>query len=89
MPQWKLFFTDKAEQDFAKLSKETCRRISEKLDWLSLNFEQINPLALTNEWQGFFKLRIGEQRVIYKIDWSKNIIGVWLVDKRDKVYKNK
>jgi len=57
MPQWKLFFTDKAEQDFARLSKDLRGRISEKLDWLCLNFDQLNPLALTNEWQGFFKLR--------------------------------
>ncbi len=73
MPQWKLSFADKTEQDFAKLSKDTCRRIFEKLDWLCLNFERISPLALTNEWQGFFKLRVGEWRVIYKIDWRIKI----------------
>lgn len=30
MSQWKLLFTDKAEQDFAKLSKDVCRRISDE-----------------------------------------------------------
>lgn len=89
MAQWKLFFTDKAEQDFAKLSKDVCRRVSEKLDWLCLNFEQISPLALTNKWQGFFKLRVGGWRVIYKVDWSRYEIIAWLVDKRGKVYKKK
>ena len=89
MPQWKLSFTDKAEQDVAKLSKGVCRRIVEKLDWLCLNFEQIDPLTLTNEWQGFFKLRVGEWRIIYKADWNKKQIQIWLIGKRDKVYKKK
>jgi len=60
MAKWILDFTDKAEQDLSKLDSILQKRIVEKLNWLAENFNEITPLALKNEWQGFFKLRIGE-----------------------------
>ena len=53
------------------------------------NFNQIDPLSLSSEWQGFFKLRIGEWRVIYDIDNNIKEITIHKIDKRDKVYKRK
>ena len=89
MSHWILEFTPEAEQDLAKLNRDLRRRITEKLDWLQDNFDKISPSALDNEWRGFFKLRIGDWRVIYKIEWGKNLIRIWIIDRRDKVYKRK
>jgi mRNA interferase RelE/StbE len=89
MPKWILDFTPEAERDFKKLDKSLKKRISEKLDWLLKNFDNIIPLPLTGKWQGFFKLRIGDWRVIYKVEWEKNRIIVYLIDRRDKIYKRK
>jgi mRNA interferase RelE/StbE len=89
MPKWILDFTPEAERDFKKLDKSLKRRISEKLDWLLKNFDSIIPLPLTGKWQGFFKLRAGDWRVIYKVEWEKNRIIVYLIDRRDKIYKRK
>lgn len=43
-------------------------RILNKIQWLSVNFEQITPLSLTGQWLGFYKLRVGDYRVIYELD---------------------
>lgn len=59
----------------------------EKIEWLCMNFDKTNPLALTNEWRVFFKLRVGDWQIIYKVDWEEHNIIVWIIDKRDKVYK--
>jgi mRNA interferase RelE/StbE len=89
MPKWILDFTPEAERDFQKLDKNLKRRIDEKLDWLLKNFDNIIPLSLTGKWQGFFKLRVGDWRVIYKVEWEKNRIIVYVIDRRDKIYKRK
>lgn len=89
MSCWILEFTPEAEQDLAKLNRDLRRRINEKLDWLQANFDEITPLALSDKWRGFFKLRVGDWRVIYKIEWGKNLIRIWIIDRRDKVYKRK
>ena len=49
-------------------------RILNKIAWLAINFEQITPLPLTREWSGFYKLRVGDYRVIYEFDRESRII---------------
>ena len=60
MSKWSLDFTPEAESDLEKLDKNLKRRVSEKLDWLLENFDDITPSPLGAEWRGFFKFRIGE-----------------------------
>jgi len=85
---WSVDFTYKAQEDLEKLDDETGERVLNKIVWLKDNFDQIGPLSLSNEWQGFFKLRIGDWRVIYGINENKKIT-VYKIGKRDKIYKKK
>jgi len=87
MSNWSLDFTPEAKSDLSKFDKELQRRIIDKLDWLQANFDNIIPSALGGEWVDYFKLRVGDWRVIYKVDWAKNKIIVYLIDRRDKIYK--
>ena len=87
MKGWSIEFLPEAEKDLAKLDREIRRRIINKLDWLLENFENIFPEVLTGEFKEFYKLRSGDRRIIYKINWSNNTIIVCYIDKRDKVYK--
>jgi len=89
MAKWNLVFDSSAEKDFKKLDKKLKERIVEKLDWLSKNFDNLIPLPLTGEWRGFFKLKIGDWRVIYKVNWDKNQIIVYAIGHRKKIYKKK
>jgi len=84
-----LTFTFEAKNDLEKLNKDLKERVIKKLDWLQINFDKISPSALSNEWRGFFKLRVGDWRVIYKIDWNKNLIIIYVIGRRDKVYKKR
>jgi len=89
MPKWSLDFTLEAKADLEKLDKNLRRRVSEKLDWLLENFDNIIPSPLGGKWRGFFKLRVGDWRVIYKVKWDKNRIIVYVIDRRDKIYKRR
>jgi mRNA interferase RelE/StbE len=89
MSKWSLDFTPEAEDDLERLDKNLQKRIGEKLEWLQDNFDKIIPSALGSEWRGFFKLRVGDWRVIYKVKWDKNQIIIYVIDRRDKIYKRK
>jgi len=89
MSEWSLDFRPEAEDDLAKIDKKLQKQIIEKLDWLQVNFDNIIPLALREGWKGFYKLRVGDCRVIYKINWSERLISVHIIDQRDKVYKRR
>ena len=89
MPKWKVNFTIDAEEDLNKLDNQIRTRVVDKALWLEENFEQIIPLSLGGKWQGFFKLRVGDWRIIYEAEDSKKRITIHCIDRRDKVYKRR
>jgi len=89
MTDWSLEFQLEAEKDLAKLDLSIRRRIIDKLTWLLENFENIIPEVLTGEFSEFCKLRVGDWRVKYKVNWQNNIITVVYIDRRDKAYKKR
>ena len=59
-------------------------RIVKKVDWLVDNFDNINPLGLTGNLAEFYKLRVGDYRVIYELsNTGDEIIIVKLGHRRD------
>lgn len=89
MANWNLVFTPEAADDFKKLDTKIKTRISNKLEWLQINFNNITPSTLSSEWRDYFKFRVGDWRIIYKVNWANNIIIIYVIDRRDKVYKRK
>jgi len=82
-------FTSDAEADLARLDTPIAQRVFKKLRWLVENFDVITPEALTGEWQGVFKLRVGDYRVLYTFDRARQKIIVHFVRHRRQVYKIK
>jgi len=87
MTQWRLNFTAEAEKDLLFLDKKIAKRIAEKLKWFIANFEQVNHLPLAYKWQGFFKLRVSDWRIVYEIDWANKIITTHRIKHRRDVYE--
>ena len=87
MKHWSLEFQPAVERDLAKLDWQIRRRIIDKLDWLLKNFDTVVPSILANEFREFYKLRVGDWRIIYKVNWNNCTILVCYIDRRDKIYK--
>lgn len=84
---WIVRFTPEAERDAEKLDRSVRVRIVDKLEWLEAHFDTAHPSPLGGPWRGFFKLRVGERRVIYRISWDTHELWVILVDLHDRIYK--
>lgn len=89
MPQWQLSLTEEAEDDLTKISSSIRQRILEKTVWLKDNFDQTSHLPLGFNWKGFYKLRVGDWRIIYEFETSKLEITVHRIENRDKIYKKR
>jgi mRNA interferase RelE/StbE len=61
-------------------------RIIKKINWLANNFDQITPQALTGDLAGFFKLRVGDYRVLYDCSQEDQAIAIIRVRHRREVY---
>jgi mRNA interferase RelE/StbE len=79
-------YEPEALTDLEKLTKAVCERIVNKINWLADNFDQITPQPLTADLSGFFKLRVGDYRVIYEFDLEKKTIFIDRVGYRREIY---
>jgi mRNA interferase RelE/StbE len=61
-------------------------RILRKVYWLSENFENVIPQALSADLSGLFKLRIGDYRAIYSFDTEVQLITIHKVGHRRDIY---
>lgn len=82
-------FTPGAEGDLCRLDAAIAQRVVRRLRWLAENFEAIRPEPLTQQWEGVFKLRVGDYRVLYTYDRAKRKIVVHFIRHRCDVYKIK
>ena len=78
---------DQQPQDFLKKSdKHLAKRIIEKIDDLLIN----NPVphnakSIIGE-HGIFRVRIGDYRAVYRINYQENKIIIIKLDKRENIY---
>jgi mRNA interferase RelE/StbE len=78
--------TDEAQDDLKRLDKTVARRIVKKLRWLGANAEIHPHAALTGPWSGFYRLRVGDYRVIYVLDHQERLIEGVVIEHRRDVY---
>ena len=86
---WSIRISSDAENYFQKLDRKRRKRIKERLLKLS---QQENPLenpqvkALTGELKGFYRLRIGNYRIIFTLLAKEEIIAVVNIFPRGNAY---
>ena len=80
-------FTSQAEENLAKLDKQIAQRILKKIRWLVENVGTLTPEPHTGQFQGVYKLRVGDYRVLYTLEDEQNLIVIRLIKHRREVYK--
>ncbi len=80
-------FTSQAEENLAKLDKQIAQRILKKIRWLAENLETLTPEPLTGQFQGVYKLLVGDYRVLYTLEDEQKLIVIRLIKHRREVYK--
>ena len=83
---YQIKLTADARADFKRLDNTVAERIWKKLDALVLNIETFQHTALKGQWSTSYKLRVGDYRVIYKLDHANAWLIVISVGHRSSVY---
>lgn len=58
---------DAAAEEVRSLDRAVARRIVQRIEWLAENFEMVNREALTGQFAGLLKFRVGDYRVLYEV----------------------
>jgi mRNA interferase RelE/StbE len=78
--------TAEAQVNQERLTQAVRERIANKINWLAENFEQITPMPLSANLAGFFKLRVGDYRVIYTFNEELMVISIHQIGHRREIY---
>jgi len=78
-----------ATRDLERLDKPLAHRIVERIRWLATNLDEIRPEPLTGDLAGFYKLRVGDYRVVYEILHTENVIVIHQIGHRRDIYRRR
>ncbi len=84
---YQIYILPKAIEDLSKIDKAIAQRVTDKLAWLSDNIEIIPLLPLGGSFSGFYKLKVGDWRVIYEVNHNEKLITVHKVGHRREIYR--
>lgn len=86
--KYKLLFLREAAEEFKKLDKAVQRIVKEKLEILAQNPELLknNIKPLKGKYKGLYRLRVGNYRVIYRLDKEEITILVIRIGHRRDIY---
>jgi mRNA interferase RelE/StbE len=82
-------FSREAVTSLGRLDKQIAQRILDRIQWLSLNIENVNHAALSGHLRGAFKLRVGDYRVVYELKHKQVVLIIRLIAHRSEVYYRK
>lgn len=81
-------YDDQPKKFLKKQDKQLSKRIIDKLEFiLSSNPVPPNARRITNHKELVFRIRIGNYRVLYRINYKTNRIIIIKIDKRSKAYQ--
>jgi mRNA interferase RelE/StbE len=83
---WQRFLTEPAKVHLSRFDRNTQDRIIDRLTWFAENFDDMTLAPLTGEWHGYFKLRVGDIRIIYDVDWQNKLVVVRAIGRRYEIY---
>ncbi|MBD1846944.1 type II toxin-antitoxin system RelE/ParE family toxin [Cyanobacteria bacterium FACHB-63] len=78
--------TNDAISALEKLSQKNQKRVLRKLEWLADNFDELDPIPLTGDLSGLFKLRVGDYRVLYTFSETAELLTVHRIRHRSEIY---
>lgn len=83
---FELHFSHQATKFLKNCSPETYQRIVKKITILKETSVPHDAKRIVGE-QRVFRIRIGDYRVVYEIDYESNVILIVMIDKRSRIYQ--
>jgi mRNA interferase RelE/StbE len=80
-----IYYSNSSKRFLKKADTVLIKRILEKIE--NLREDPIIPDTKAIEGsKGLFRVRVGDYRILYEVDYRNNLIGIIKIDKRPRVY---
>ncbi len=85
--QYSLEYADTATNDLSRLDDTIAQRVRDAVSRLVETADNARHIALTGRYRGQFRLRVGNYRVLYRLDRNRRLITIVSVDHRSEAYR--
>jgi mRNA interferase RelE/StbE len=68
--------------------KKLTSRILKKIETLTENPIQHDSKVVEGYNEKLFRIRVGDYRILYEVNYRNNLLGIVKIDKRSKVFSN-
>jgi mRNA interferase RelE/StbE len=79
-------YSRKAVKFLKSLDKTTVSRILTKIEKLKHNPFSHDSKIVEGYSEKLFRVRVGDYRILYEVDYNDNLLGIVKIDKRSRVY---
>jgi len=85
--KFRIIYGNQPKKFLKKQSNILAKRILDKIDFLIDNPIPQNSKRIEGRTELIFRIRIGDFRILYELDYVLKEIGIIKIDKRSKIYK--
>jgi len=78
-------YSNRSKKFLKKADKVIVKRVIEKIEKLREN-PVIHDTKTVEGSKGLFRVRVGDYRILYEVDYRNNLIGIIKIDKKPRVY---
>ena len=78
-------YSNRAKKILRKADKVIVKRVIEKIEKLREN-PVIHDTKTVEGSKGLFRVRVGDYRILYEVDYKNNLLGIIKIDKKPRVY---
>ena len=78
-------YSNRSKKFLKKADKVIVKRVIEKIEKLRDN-PVIHDTKTVEGSKGLFRVRVGDYRILYEVDYRNNLIGIIKIDKKPRVY---
>ena len=78
-------YSNRSKKFLRKADKVIVKRVIEKIEKLR-KAPIIHDTKTVEGSKGLFRVRVGDYRILYEVDYRNNLIGIIKIDKRPRVY---
>lgn len=87
MVVYKIFYSKEARKSLLRIPRNTAKLMREKMEVIALNPYADHPNAKKLQGREGYRLRVGDWRIVYKIQNEQLIVVVLKIASRGEVYK--
>ncbi|MBI2583411.1 MAG: type II toxin-antitoxin system RelE/ParE family toxin [Candidatus Aenigmarchaeota archaeon] len=80
-------YSNQAAKFLRKADKSLVKRITTKVEEIKADPSMIRDSKVLEGYkEKLFRIRVGDYRILYEIDYDNKIIGIVKIDRRERVY---